>query len=111
MPKRNFSLKYSKYSSNTFSSIQFKKNLNKMSRMKKAYRSIVNESIIQIAKDTKEKSNYDSLRCYFKRKNIPFNFNYCRKIFATYLRMQGIDRDYRSFTRKITQINFSQILF
>jgi hypothetical protein len=43
---------------------------------KKACISIVNESIIQIAKDTKEKSSYDSLHSYSKRRNIPFNFNY-----------------------------------
>lgn len=43
---------------------------------KKAYISIVNESIILIAKDTKEKSSYDSLHSYSKRRNIPFNFNY-----------------------------------
>jgi intergrase/recombinase len=62
-------------------------------KTKKAYISIVNESIIQIAKDTKEKSSYNSMRCYFRRKRIPFNFNYCRKIFATYLRMQGIEQE------------------
>jgi len=37
-------------------------------KTKKAYISIVNESIIQIANDTKEKSTYNSLRCYFKRR-------------------------------------------
>ena len=62
-------------------------------KTKKAYISIVNESIIQIAKDTKEKSNYNSLRCYFKRRKIPFNFNYCRKIFATYLRTNGVEQE------------------
>jgi intergrase/recombinase len=62
-------------------------------KTKKAYISIVNESIIQIAKDTKEKSSYNSLRCYFKRRKIPFNFNYCRKIFATYLRNNGIQQE------------------
>jgi hypothetical protein len=56
-------------------------------KTKKAYISIVNESIIQIAKDTKGNSSYNSMRCYFKRRNIPFNFNFCRKIFATHLRM------------------------
>ena len=48
----------------------------------KAYISIVNDSIIQIAKDTIEKISYNSLRCYFKRRNITFNFNYCRKSFC-----------------------------
>ncbi len=62
-------------------------------KTKKAYISIVNESIIQIAKDTKETSRYNSLRCYFKRRKIPFNFNYCRKIFATYLRTNGVEQE------------------
>jgi Archaeal phage integrase len=61
-------------------------------RTKKAYISIVNESIIQIAVETRQ-SNYNSMRCYFRRKKIPFKFNYCRKIFATYLRMQGIEQE------------------
>jgi intergrase/recombinase len=61
-------------------------------KTKKAYISIVNESIIRIAKDTRE-CNYNSMRCYLKRRKIPFNFNYCRKIFATYLRMQGIEQE------------------
>jgi intergrase/recombinase len=62
-------------------------------KTKKAYISVVNDSIIQIAKNTKDKSCYNSLRCYFKRRKIPFNLNYCRKIFATYLRMQGIEQE------------------
>ena len=61
-------------------------------KTKKAYISIVNESIIQIAKDTNQ-SSYNSLRCYFKRRKIPFNFNYCRKIFATYFRNNGIEQE------------------
>jgi hypothetical protein len=61
-------------------------------KTKKAYISIVNQSIIQIAIETRQ-SNYNSMRCYFKRRKIPFNFNYCRKIFATYLRMQGIEQE------------------
>jgi intergrase/recombinase len=61
-------------------------------KTKKAYISIVNESIIQIAIETRQ-CNYNSMRCYLKRRKIPFNFNYCRKIFATYMRMQGIEQE------------------
>ena len=39
------------------------------------------------------KSTYNSLRCYFKRRKIPFNLNYCRKIFATYLRTNGVEQE------------------
>ena len=62
-------------------------------KTKKAYISIANETIIQIAKDTKEKSSYNSLRCYFKRRRMPFHFSYCGKIFATYLRTNGIEQE------------------
>ena len=62
-------------------------------KTKKAYISIVNESILKIAKDTKENSGYDSMRCYFRRRKISFNFNYCRKIFATYLRTNGVEQE------------------
>jgi len=61
-------------------------------KTKKAYISMVNESIIQIANDTNQ-SSYNSLRCYFKRRRIPFKFNYCRKIFATYLRTNGVEQE------------------
>jgi intergrase/recombinase len=62
-------------------------------KTKKAYISIVNETIIQIAKDTKEKSSYNSMRCYFKRRRISFKPYYCRKIFATYLRTNGVEQE------------------
>ena len=62
-------------------------------KTKKAYISVVNESIIHIAKDTKEKSSYDSLHCYFKRRKIPYNFNYGRKILATFMRNNGKEQE------------------
>ncbi len=61
-------------------------------KTKKAYISIVNDSIIQIANDTNQ-SSYNSLRCYFKRRRIPFNLNYCRKIFVTYLGTNGVEQE------------------
>jgi len=35
----------------------------------------------------------NALRCYRKRRNIPMHMNYCRKIFATYLRQHGIEQE------------------
>ena len=60
---------------------------------KNAYISIVNEDILEIAKNTLDKENYyNSLR---KRLSITNNFGmnmyYCRKVFATYLRASGIE--------------------
>ena len=62
-------------------------------KTKKAYISIVNELIIQIAKDTKEKSSATILYIVILTEKIPFNFNYCRKIFATYLRTNGVEQE------------------
>ena len=60
---------------------------------KNAYISIVNKDILEIAKDTPYKENYyNSLR---KRLSLTNNFGmnmyYCRKVFATYLRSNGIE--------------------
>jgi intergrase/recombinase len=37
--------------------------------------------------------SYNALRCYLKRKNISMNMNYCRKIFATFMRNNGIEQE------------------
>jgi intergrase/recombinase len=34
---------------------------------------------------------YDSLRCFLHRKGLDLNINYCRKIFATYLRKHNVE--------------------
>lgn len=59
---------------------------------KNAYFSIVNEDVLETAKDTPDTEHYyNSLR---KRipiaNNISMNMYYCRKVFATYLRSSGI---------------------
>jgi len=58
-------------------------------KTKQAYISIINDNIIKIAKEAGN-HNYNSLRCYFKRKGISMNMNFCRKIFATHLRNKEI---------------------
>jgi len=57
-------------------------------RTKKAYISIVTDSILDLAKQSAN-CGYNALRVAVKRKKLDMNMAYCRKIFATYLRMQG----------------------
>lgn len=57
---------------------------------KKAYISIVNKEIIDIAISCPV-VNLDNFRSFFTKRKIPLIMNYCRKIFATYLRTRGIE--------------------
>lgn len=61
-------------------------------RTKQAFISIANDSILNLAKESNDYS-YNALRCHLNRKNIQMNMNYCRKIFATYLRNNGIEQE------------------
>ena len=62
-------------------------------RIKKTYISIVNESILNIAKNSATLNSYMSLVSGIKRDNPNYDIHtkYCRKIFATYLRNKGIE--------------------
>jgi len=61
-------------------------------RTKKAYLSLVTNQILQLAKESSP-SNYNSLKTILRRKNIEMKMSYCRKIFATHLRMHQIDSE------------------
>ena len=61
-------------------------------RTKQAYVSIANDLVIKIANDS-GKYSYNALRCHLKRKNIFMNMNYCRKIFATFMRNNGVQSE------------------
>jgi hypothetical protein len=52
-------------------------------RTKKAYISIYNDRIIQVAKDTCRDISYSSLKYIFRRFGLSLNTSFCRKIFAT----------------------------
>jgi hypothetical protein len=60
-------------------------------RTKNVYISVVTPSIMNIAHECPTKMNYNSLKLMLKRKRIPMNMYYCRKVFATYLRNKGIE--------------------
>ena len=59
-------------------------------KTKKAYISIVNDQILDIAKNCGEHS-YNAVRLYIKKKGLAMHMAFCRKIFATYLRNKGIE--------------------
>jgi len=61
-------------------------------KTKQSYISIVNDSILEVANNANNFS-YNALRCHLRRKNIQMNMNYCRKIFATFMRNNGIEQE------------------
>jgi Archaeal phage integrase len=61
-------------------------------RTKKAYISIVTDSILETAR-LSANCGYNALRLAVKRKKLDMNMAYCRKIFATYLRTHGIEQE------------------
>ncbi len=60
---------------------------------KKAYVSIVNEDILKAAANGELITNYRFLRNKFMEFSVPMNMYYCRKVFATYLRNNGIESE------------------
>jgi intergrase/recombinase len=61
---------------------------------KKAYISILNGKIIEIAEHTEKKVlTYNSLKWIFKQYDVPIRMSFCRKIFATFLRTQGVQQE------------------
>jgi hypothetical protein len=61
-------------------------------RTKKAYISILTDSILELAKQASN-CGYNALRLAVKRKKLDMNMAYCRKIFATHLRTHGIEQE------------------
>lgn len=61
-------------------------------RTKKAYVSIINADILQLAREADNRS-YTSIRMALEERGMTTNMKYCRKIFSTYLRMNGIESE------------------
>ena len=61
-------------------------------RTKKAYISIVNDTILGLAREAADHS-YNALRLSIKHKGLHMNMAFCRKIFATHLRTCGIEQE------------------
>jgi hypothetical protein len=60
---------------------------------KKAYISIINSKILETATDTIDMINYDSIRKKIKEIGFGMNMYYCRKVFATFLRNNGVEQE------------------
>jgi intergrase/recombinase len=58
---------------------------------KKAYISVISDKILKIANQTESFSKYDEIRNRFRDYFVSMNMYYCRKVFATYLRTNGIE--------------------
>ncbi len=53
-----------------------------------------NDQLIEIAEHAdKKRLTYNSLKWIFKQYDIPLRMSFCRKIFATFLRTQGIQQE------------------
>jgi intergrase/recombinase len=63
-----------------------------MRRTKNAYISVMFKELFHVIEYTNFVS-YNSLRLALRRKNISMNISICRKIFATFLRSEGIETD------------------
>jgi hypothetical protein len=61
-------------------------------RTKKAYISIINDQILETAKCCGEHS-YNAVRIYIRKKGFAMHMAFCRKIFATHLRNQGVEAE------------------
>ncbi|HEX5904893.1 MAG TPA: integrase [Candidatus Nitrosocosmicus sp.] len=63
-------------------------------RTKKAFFSIVNENILKILKDpSNEIHDFEKIRLVFQRNNQRLKMSYCRKVFATFLRNEGVEAE------------------
>jgi hypothetical protein len=62
-------------------------------RTKKAFVSIANDTVIEIAKKSYEKPCYNALKLVLRRRKIGTHLYYARKIFATYLRGKGVEQE------------------
>lgn len=62
-------------------------------RTKRAYISLVDKEILDVAKDAQEYS-YMGLQSMLVRKGVPAHIKFCRKVFATHLRMSGIEPEF-----------------
>jgi hypothetical protein len=63
-------------------------------RTKKAFVSIMNKEIMNLIEGPKyEELNYSKIRLTFQRNNKKCYMSYCRKIYATFLRNEGIESE------------------
>jgi intergrase/recombinase len=61
-------------------------------RTKKAYISLVDNDLLTLARQSCD--SYQAIRSYLKRRKTPMQMKYCRKIFGTWLRQNGIESEF-----------------
>lgn len=59
-------------------------------RTKKVFISIVDKPLIELAKNCPMNVSYNALKLMLKRKVLDMNMYFCRKVFSTYLRDEGV---------------------
>jgi intergrase/recombinase len=47
----------------------------------------------KLQKNAEKEVTYNSLKSMFKRLDLPIHMSFCRKVFATYLRTQGVEQE------------------
>ena len=62
-------------------------------RTKKVFISVVDKSLIELAKKCPVNTSYNALKLMLKRKGLDKNMYYCRKVFATYLRNEDVESE------------------
>ncbi|WP_458721037.1 site-specific integrase [Candidatus Nitrosocosmicus sp. R] len=60
---------------------------------KNAYVSTMNDDILQIAQKAESITSYAFIRSTFGNYSVSMNMYYCRKVFATYLRNEGVESE------------------
>lgn len=58
---------------------------------KKAYVSIIDEEILQIARKSEPITSYHLIRKTFEDYDVSMNMYYCRKVLATFVRNEGVE--------------------
>lgn len=69
-------------------------------RTKKAFISVINDDILNLLFYGFEILTYDKIQLTFQRDNKEFYMAYCRKIFATFLRNEGVEPEILDLLRE-----------
>ncbi len=62
-------------------------------RTKKVFISVADKSLIELAKNCPVNTSYNALKLMLKRKGLDMNMYFSRKVFATYLRNEGVESE------------------
>ena len=63
-------------------------------RTKKAYISLATDKMLSIAKEADINHGYNTIKLAVRRRGLGMHMNFCRKNFATYLRVNGIEQEF-----------------